>query len=143
MEGFRQLLDTPALRVSYDVANAWLYSELLGVHNVESVIQCSESIFKCLAVQPCTKMLCDHSQLRGNWQGISTSRGGQYFDHLAALGVQYYAWVYAPGYTDRLAMERSLFLTQRPMAALFDDVASAYDWLQRCPRQPPVGTFSR
>jgi hypothetical protein len=74
MDELRCLLDTPYLRVSYDVDHEWLYSELLGVHSEESVIRCTESIFACLAKQPCTKMLCDHSQLLGDWQGISARR---------------------------------------------------------------------
>jgi hypothetical protein len=134
MDELRCLLDTPYLRVSYDVDHEWLYSELLGVHSEESVIRCTESIFACLAKQPCTKMLCDHSQLLGDWQGISARRGQQYFDDLAALGVLYYAWVYAPGYTDQRAMEKALYFTTNPAVAIFSDVASAYQWLLQLPK---------
>lgn len=138
MEEFHCLLDTPALRVSYDAANNWLYSQWRGQHDEAAIIRGANSVLACLQAQPCPKMLSDHSQLLGSWQGISARRGQQYFDSLAAYGVRYFAWVYAPCYPDRVAMEKARYFATHPVAAIFSDVASAYDWLRQCPNSPPL-----
>ena len=123
----------PGLRVSYDPVNTWLYNQWLGEHTEASVKVCAEAVCACLRAQPCAKILSDHSQLRGDWQAAAAWVGQENFAHLAAQGIAYFAWVYSPSYTDRVAMERTLLYTKAPLVAIFDDLAEAYDWLQRCP----------
>jgi hypothetical protein len=59
--------------------------------------------------------------------------GGEYLTTLAAQGVAYFAWVYTAGHHDRTSMEQALRFATEPAIAIFDDVASAYEWLQHCP----------
>ncbi len=133
MEVLRCLLTTPALTVSYDATNNWLYNQWQGQHNKESVRVSAEHIFTCLATQPCIKMLSDHSLLLGNWQAAISSVVQQNFERLATHGVVYVAWVCSFEYDDRIAMERVVRHASQPVVGLFDDVASAYDWLLHCP----------
>jgi hypothetical protein len=135
MDQFRRLLDSPGLHVSYDVANSWLYNEWKGMHDAASIKLHVEGVFMGLAQQPCTKILSDHSDLLGYWEGAAPWVGPHYFDRLARQGIRYFAWVYAPGTFDRVAMERSCYHLNRPVVAIFNDLASAYDWLRRCPPQ--------
>jgi hypothetical protein len=136
MEELHCLVDLPGLRVSCDEANGWLYNQWLGEHDEASVKHYAANICACLAAWPCTKILSDHSGLVGNWQGASPWVGRDYFDRLAQQGILYFAWVYNLGYYDRVAMEKTLFYTTRPVVAIFGDVASAYDWLRSCPAEP-------
>jgi hypothetical protein len=136
MEELRCLLNSPGLRVSYDVPNGWLYNQWRGTHDEASIKMHAAGIATCLAAQPCSKILSDHSELIGTWYGIAPWIGGHYFEHLATLGVTHFAWVYTAGYCDRVAMERACFLLACPVVAIFSDVASAYDWLQRCSNRP-------
>lgn len=135
MEELRCLLNSPGLRVSYDAPNGWLYNQWRGTHDAASIKMHADGIAACLAAQPCSKILSDHSELTGTWHGVAPWIGGYYFDRLAALGVAHFAWVCAADYHDRMAMERACFLLPRPVVAIFSEVASAYDWLQRCPSQ--------
>jgi hypothetical protein len=132
MEQLRCLLDTPGLRVSYDTVNQWLYNQWRGSHTEATIKEGAAGIYACLAHQPCAKILSDHSEVIGNWQGAAPWVGRQYFDRLARRGIRHFAWVYAPGYYDRVAMERSRFFSTHPVVAIFNDVASAYDWLRGC-----------
>jgi hypothetical protein len=134
MEELCCLVDLPGLRVSRDEVNGWLYNQWLGAHDEASVKYHAASICACLTARPCTKILSDHSGLLGNWQGASPWVGREFFDRLAQQGILYFAWVYNLGYYDRVAMEKTLFYTVRPVVATFGDVASAYDWLRSCPQ---------
>ena len=136
MEELCCLVDLPGLRVSRDEANGWLYNQWLGEHDEASVKYHAAKICACLTARPCPKILSDHSGLAGNWQGASPWVGRGFFDRLAQQGVLYFAWVYNLGYYDRVAMEKTLFYTTRPIVALFGEVASAYDWLRSCPPEP-------
>ncbi|WP_460582113.1 hypothetical protein [Hymenobacter arcticus] len=140
MEELRCLLDSPGLRVSHDAPNGWLYNQWRGKHDAASIKMHADGVVACLAAQPCSKMLSDHSELIGAWHRMVPWIGGDYFDRLAALGVAHFAWVCAADYHDRIAMERACFLLPCPVVAIFSDVASAYDWLRRCPsKASPLG----
>lgn len=132
MEELRCLLATPALIVFYDTNNNWLYNQWQGTHDKESVRVAAEHIFACLAEQPCAKMLSDHSLLRGSWQAATATVVQQNFERLAAHGVLYVAWVCSFEYDDRVAMEQVARHISRPVVSLFDELASAYDWLLHC-----------
>ena len=133
MEELRCLLDTPTLRVSYDTTNQWLYNQWQGVHDSESVRQASLRIFDCLARQPCVKMLSDHSLVQGQWPATTAPAMRQNLERLGVYGIACFAWVPSADYDNRLSMEWVLRLTATPVAGIFNDVASAYEWLQHCP----------
>lgn len=136
MEELTCLLNTPGLRVLHDSANQWLYSQWLGQHDGESMQRHTELVCACLQTQPSPKILSDHSLLTGDWQ--QAAPGCRHaFERMAAQGVAYFAWVYAPAYTDRLAMEKAMLHIARPAVAIFDDISSAYEWLRRMPNYPP------
>lgn len=133
MEDLCCLLDYPGLRVSYDQANGWLYNQWLGVHDAASVQQHAALICACHRAQPCSKILSDHSGLVGSWQHSVLWIGGEYLATLAAQGVTYFAWVYNTGYQDRIAMAHALHYATAPAIAMFEDLASAYQWLRYSP----------
>lgn len=138
MNQLRCLLDCPGLRVSYDEFNGWLYNQWLGVHDAVSVQQHAAHICACHRQWPCRKILSDHSGLLGSWQHSVLWIGSQYLTTLAAQGVAYFAWVYAAGYQDRTSMEQALRFATEPAIAMFEDIASAYEWLQHCPAAVPA-----
>ena len=132
----RVLVEATGLRVSYDADNDWLYTQVMGWHDQASIQLSANQVYSCLEHQPCTKILSDHSELLGNWNGAVPYLRPWYFERLAAKGVQHFAWVYAGGYYDRVTMERACYHLTRPSTAIFNDVASAYDWLRNAPLQP-------
>ncbi|HET9503326.1 MAG TPA: hypothetical protein VFO93_07285 [Hymenobacter sp.] len=93
----------------------------------------TDLICACHRTCPYPKILSDHSALEGSWQHSVRGIGGPYLTRLAAQGVAYFAWVYSDGYQDRASMEQALFYATEPAIALFADLASACQWLQRSP----------
>ena len=126
------LVDAPGLRISYDPLNEWLYTQWRGRHDIASVKHYAQEIYACLMAQPCTKILSDHSELLGNWEGAAAWMNQQHFERMARQGIAYLAWVYAHDNRDRIAMDRSCFQLAQPVVAIFDDVAAAYAWLRSC-----------
>lgn len=137
MEDLQCLLATPALTISYDTTNHWLYNQWHGLHDAESVRVCAEHIFACLATHPCHKMLSDHTLLLGSWRAAIPSVVQQNFALLATHGVRYVAWVHSFEHDDLMSMERVVRHMAQPLVGLFDDVACAYDWLLYCPTSMP------
>jgi hypothetical protein len=133
MEELPYLFDSPGLRITYDATNKWLYNQWRGLHDEVSIQAGGLQVYACLAQYPCTKILSDHSELHGDWQQGNVEHSLRYFSRLAALGITQFAWVYGPDYRDRAAMERSYYLLTEPVVAVFDDIASAYEWLRQCP----------
>lgn len=133
MNELRCLLDCPGLRVSSDEVNQWLYLEWQGVHDAASVQQHTALICACHRVWPWRKILSDHSPLVGSWQHSVPWIGGEYLATLARQGVTYFAWVYNASYQDWASMQEARFYATAPAIALFADLASACQWLQRSP----------
>ncbi|MGI4738095.1 MAG: hypothetical protein ACRYG7_23245 [Janthinobacterium lividum] len=50
---------------------------------------------------------------------------------MSARGVCAFAWVYGPDFRDQLAMHQAMQVASQPVIAVFDDVATAYLWLQQ------------
>lgn len=143
MKEFRCLLNAPGLRVSYDAANGWLYTQWRGKHDEASTEAGAEAVRRCLHTQPCTKILSNHSQLRGKWQAAPPSAIKHALSHLAAQGIAYFAWVYSPCYTDQAAMERAICYTTMPVVGIFQNLVDAYEWLQSCPVGPASSSLQR
>ncbi|RZJ95065.1 MAG: hypothetical protein EOO60_01500 [Hymenobacter sp.] len=137
METLQYLVVTPSLCVAYDTTNRWLYNQWLGMHDKESIRLGAEAIFACLAAHPCTKMLSDYSQLKGDWRPDVSAVVYRNFERLTEHGISYVAWVCSFEYADRMAMEQLLRELAQPTISLFDEVASAYDWLLQCPAVKP------
>jgi hypothetical protein len=127
------LLDTPGLRVFYDKNRGWLYNQWLGIHNIWSVQKGAGEICACLHAHSYTRILSDYSGLVGSWQADAPWITRAYFDRLAAQGIMYFAFVCHDEYHDRALLTQLLHDVKYPVVDIFDDVASAYDWLRRCP----------
>lgn len=133
MEDLCCLLTTPSLEVYHDAVRQWLYTRWLGRHNAASIKQAITAICACMQGPAYTKILSDHSGLIGEWPAESPWELRTYFDYLAARGIAYFAWVHNENRHNRTTMEQMLVSVGHPAVAIFEDVASAYDWLRRCP----------
>lgn len=136
MEELSCLLVTPGLEVYHDAVRGWLYTRWFGLYTEALMQQAIAAICACIHGRAYTKLLSDHSGLVGEWPAGSPWAMQTYFDYLAAQGVTYFAWVYNESQDNRLAMQQTLAYVARPAVAIFQDVASAYEWLLRCPDLP-------
>ncbi|QJX46974.1 hypothetical protein HMJ29_08520 [Hymenobacter taeanensis] len=128
----RSLLDTPEITISYDADNQWLYADWKGEHDQESSQRCCMLLLDSLRQWPCHKLLNDNSSISKTTVQISVW-GAWWLEEMMRAGLQYVAWIYPRDFAARQATEATLQLIQRPVVMSFDDVATAYFWLQKQP----------
>jgi len=137
MEELQCMLATPGLEVYHDAVQEWLYTRWLGRHTEDSIRQAIMAVCTCMRGHAYTKVLSDHSGVVGEWPADSPWEMREYFDYLAAQGVTYFAWVYNENRQNYATMQQALAHVENPAVAIFEEVASAYEWLRRCPALAP------
>jgi len=131
MQPFRKLVDTPSLTISYDSANEWLYIEWKGLQNETSVLAGFGLILRCLQAWECKKILNDSSLVTSTWASAGQWLGHDFFQCLAQEGIRYVAWISSPHWSDRRAIDAGLQFMTNPIIIMFDEIATAYAWLQQ------------
>ena len=124
------LFDTPGLTIVYDLLNKWLYVTWRGVHNDNSSVAGCAMILNKVRQTHSTKILNDSSQVLDGWSEVVRWVGQAFFQVLADDGVSAIAWVTAHDWPARIDIDRVIGYTTRPLVDIFDDVESAYSWLQ-------------
>jgi hypothetical protein len=126
------LLDTPGLVVHYCSTQQCLFNEWRGLHTPVTVRESAAFIISCLKAHPCTRILSDHTALRGDWLEAAPWVGGPLFGRLARLGIRYFAWVpAADNPADCAAMLAACAEARWPVVHFFPAVPEAQAWLQQ------------
>jgi hypothetical protein len=123
------ILDTSAISIGYDSDNQWLYADWKGEHDQDSSQAGCMLLLEALRKHPCHKVLNDNSSITSTTVELS-EWGAWWLQEMMRAGLQYVAWVYPRNFAARQATEATLQLIPRPMVTTFDDVATAYLWLQ-------------
>jgi len=125
------LYSTSGLSISFDTPNEWLYVEWKGSHDAHSAQTGGQQVLRHLQTRPCYKMLNDNTLVTSDWEEGARWVGSEYYTLLAGHGMRYVAWVCPPNWAARRSMEIAMQFVTRPVVILFDDLASAYEWLER------------
>ncbi len=124
------IVDYPEVFIAHDPENDWLYIDWKGEHNQESSQAACKLMLECLRASQSQKILNDNSNItRTNMQ--LTLWGAWWLEQMRQAGLQYIAWVLPPNLLDRQAVESIVHAIDTPRVGTFDDVASAYVWLQQ------------
>lgn len=124
------IIDSPALFIGHDAQNQWLYVDWRGEHDQESSQAACLLMLDSLRVWPCGKILNDNSSItRTNMQ--LTLWGSWWLDEMRTAGLECLAWVLPRDLLSRQSVEMAVNVIERPRVGTFDDVASAYVWLQQ------------
>ncbi|UYZ58160.1 hypothetical protein [Hymenobacter latericus] len=121
---------TDLVSVSYDATNAWLYADWRGQHNQHTSQAGCMLLLEALRRQPCSKLLNDNSGIT-HTTVQPTLWGAWWLEEMLRAGLEYVAWVFPREFEARHLTENTLLLIQKPIVSTFNDVASAYVWLQR------------
>ncbi|WP_324672119.1 hypothetical protein [Hymenobacter sp. GOD-10R] len=127
------LVDTPSFVLFYDRASQCIYAEWKGPHDATSVVAGCSAMRQSLAKQPCAKILDDSRQITNNWDEVAEWVGTDFFRILSKQGVRYFARICPTDPASRQSVKRTFQYAKHMEVALFDDVASAYAWLQDQP----------
>jgi hypothetical protein len=124
------ILDTPGISIGHDAQNQWLYVDWRGEHTQESSQAGCMLMLDSLRAFPCHKILNDNSNITRTTVQL-TLWGAWWLEEMERAGLQYVAWVYPRDFAARQVTEETVLRIVRPMVGTFDDVATAYMWLQR------------
>jgi hypothetical protein len=125
-------VNTPGLSIGYDHVNDWLYTDWRGAHDQDSSQAACLLMLDALRAHPCRKILNDNSSVTRQTMQLSLW-GAWWLEEMMNAGLEYVAWVFPRDFEARVATEQTVGRIQRPVVATFDDVASAYVWLQQQP----------
>jgi hypothetical protein len=126
----KAIIDCPELFIGYDTTNDWLYVDWKGEYNQDSSQVTCELMLDCLRSWPCHKILNDNSNITRT--SLQLTRWGiRWLEEMRLVGLQYIAWVLPPSLLARQAVETIVHAIEAPLVGTFDDVASAYVWLQQ------------
>lgn len=118
--------------ISYDPQNHWLYVEWKGIISDAALREGCQLIMKYLVELRCYKVLNDNTlavSIRSNaceWTACTWLPLAQ------AAGLQYFAWVHSPKLQCRQWADQTISYCSSPHVAAFEDMATAYGWLQEC-----------
>jgi hypothetical protein len=125
------LLDTLPFSVTYDSANQWLYVQWRDKQDAISSLASFSLLRRFIATTRVPKLLCDSSQALDGWDGIGDWVSKQYLPSLAELGVCSIAWVTAHDWVTKDHILQSMRETRVPSVVTYEDLAEAYNWLQK------------
>jgi AraC-like DNA-binding protein len=134
----RLLVDTPGLSISYDADNQWQYVEWKGKHDPVSSWAACALMLDTLRAFPCARILNDNSGITHTTMQLS-ARSLDWLVQMHAAGLQVLAWVLPPQLAAQRAAEGIVLKFEAPVVCTFDELASAYAWLQRQPGNGPAG----
>jgi hypothetical protein len=126
------IVDTPGISIGYDEANQWLYVDWKGEHDQDSSQACCLLMLDSLRAYPCAKILNDNSSISRTTMQLSLW-GAWWIEEMRNAGLQCIAWVLPRSLVARQTTEAIVQAVENPHIGTFDDVASAYVWLQQQP----------
>ena len=126
------LVDSPAVYIAHDAENHCLYADWRGDYNQDLSRSTCRMLLAVQRQLPCARLLNDYSSMTSTTVQL-TQWGEQWLDDMQAAGLRCIAWVLP---TDALARQVTEHIVQaigNPRVVTFQDVASAYSWLQQQP----------
>ncbi|QJX46317.1 hypothetical protein HMJ29_04945 [Hymenobacter taeanensis] len=136
----RLLAQTPGLCIQYDDQHGWLYAQWYGEMTKPVVVEGCRLLLEYQRLHGTSKLLSDNVLISRPWPEGITWGTREWLPAMAEAGLRYLAWVYSPHLLSRMIFDQSQLDVMFPMAAAFDDVAQAVEWLQN--QQPEVGITS-
>lgn len=124
------IIDQASIYIGYDTTNHWLYVDWRGEHTQASSQAACMLMLQSMHTRPCAKILNDNSSITRT-TAMLTPWGTWWLTEMLRAGLAYIAWVYPRNFEARQQMDMAMQRTERPVVAGFDDVASAYVWLQK------------
>ena len=126
----RPIVDLPGISIGFDHDNQWLYVDWKGEHDPDSSWAACGLMLETMRAFPCAKILNDNSNITRTTMQLS-ARSLEWIAQMHAAGLRYLAWVMPRELHARRTTEGIVLDIAAPHVCTFDDLASAYVWLQR------------
>ena len=124
------IVDSSVLFIGHDAQNQWLYVDWMGEHDPESSRASCLLMLDSLRAYPCRKILNDNTNIIRTTMQLS-AWSIWWLDEMKAAGLEVIAWVLPREMFSRQHVENAMRSIEHPHVGTFDDLASAYVWLQQ------------
>lgn len=124
------LYDSINTTISYDSVNHWLYAEWTGTITDAAVREGCMKIVQLLTELNCHKLLNDNTFASAIDSASCEWAAYTWLPLAQTAGLDFFAWVYSPKLQCREWADRAISYCHSPHVAAFEDVATAYSWLQ-------------
>ncbi|WP_222940564.1 hypothetical protein [Hymenobacter sp. BT491] len=124
------LFTSAVLEAHYDEDTAWLYLDWRGRQDLAQVQAVGLRILAVIEQTGARKVLNDNTHItHTSWELVEWV-SKEYLPQVGRAGIEYVAWVQSPLLASRSNIDRmARSVEQKPLVAIFGDVASAYTWL--------------
>lgn len=128
----RILYAVPALTISYDYTNEWLYLDWQGELTDGAVMEGALKLLELLKQERCSKVLNDNTRATGLWADAAKWGSDIFFPMLHQAGCRYFSWVFSPERYSQLSAELAVQRTAAGITIMtFGSLDTATDWLRR------------
>lgn len=124
------LQDTPIVSVYFDEENDWLFNDWRGKLSLADVQTGCLTIAQCFLDRTYPRILNSNVDVTSMSPSAPGWLARDYLPHLGLAGIEYLAWVSAPGVLLQHLTDESVRQLRTPLVVTFDDLASAFAWLQ-------------
>ncbi|MDQ2769468.1 MAG: hypothetical protein M3Y54_03090 [Bacteroidota bacterium] len=126
------LVDSPSVFIAHDTVNQCLYADWRGDYNQELSRSTCRMLLAVQRQRPYPRLLNDYSSMTRTTVEL-TLWGQQWLADMQAAGLRCIAWVLPTDPLARQVTEHIVQAIDQPRVVTFQDVASAYSWLQQQP----------
>lgn len=134
----KPLLTASNLSAYYDSDNDWLYLDWHGELTLDRLRNNCLQVVLCFLTKRYKRILNDNTNLTRVSSDVVPWLATEILPYLRLVGVEYMAWVLSPSLDVQNEAEAAIEELTMPVVALFDDMASAYDWLSGVKFKSPV-----
>lgn len=113
----------------YDATNDWLYLDWHGELDLNLLRKNCLQIVLCLVAKRYKRILNDNTNLTKATADVVPWLATELLPYMKLVGIEYMAWVLSPNLDVQNEAEAAIEELTKPVVALFDDMASAYEWL--------------
>lgn len=122
----------------YDRVNDWLYLDWHGEITLNSIRSNCLQLARCFLFRRYKRILNDNTNVVKTTPEVATWLANDFLPYLRLLGIEYIAWICSHDMQIQNDTEIALENLTSPVVALFDDMATAYEWLSKARFQSPV-----
>jgi hypothetical protein len=125
------LHESPLFSLRHDSDNNWLFAQWEGVQSKTASLAACALLLQHAQENHFPKLLCDSSQALDGWSEISEWVSTNFLPQLADTGICVVAWINAQDWQTNDVITDFIFHSNKPFIAMFDEGATAYEWLRR------------
>ncbi|WP_324671524.1 hypothetical protein [Hymenobacter sp. GOD-10R] len=122
----------------YDSTNDWLYLDWHGELDLDALRKNCLQLVLCLVTKRYKRILNDNTNLTKATTDVVPWLATEILPYMKLVGIEYMAWILSPNLDVQNEAKEAIEELTKPVVVLFDDMASAYEWLSSVDFKSPA-----